>query len=228
MKSAPRHTNGDQAGLAVFGDLAALLANVLSALFSLTLFAAVATASYGRMMLLPAAASSDSGNGDLLARAVAAVDSAGIASGLARGILMLVLFVIAVLMLAAARTPVKIMLARVFAVFYMLLACFQLALGVAYFDNGPYELQPYAAVMSATLLFTAFTIVLGVSGNVASWFAYFVVPFVLVALMHIVMLVFSRQITLDVYFAGRLAVFFVIGFILIAYAYVGKLVDAIS
>ncbi len=219
--------------LALLGDAAALLALLLATLFALSLFSAVLMDCYGRAALLTTGAAGDVVAGasaptdpGLLKRAVAAIDRAGIASGIARGILMIVLFGTAAFLLRAARPPWRLGLARVFSWVYLVLAALLLGLGVLYFAEASYALRSYVAVLAVTVVFVVCAIVLVVLGDAREYLRYFSVPFILIVVMNVALFAFMRGVTLDWEFAGRLGVLLLIFALLGVFAYAGKLIEA--
>ena len=159
-------------------------------------------------------------------RAIAAIDRAGIASGLARGILMVVLFAVSMLLLHAARERWRVRMSRAFAWVYLVLAVLLLGLGVAQFDTTDFGARSYLSVLGVTFIFCVFAAVLAVSGDAAPYMRIFMVPFAMIGLIHVALLVFSRGITLDAYFAGRLGIFGFIGVVLVGLFYAGQLIEA--
>ncbi len=232
MKKPARPPAADNQ-LAVLGDAAAFLTLLLATLFAISLFSAVLMDSYGRAALQTASAAGDVTAGaaapddpGLLKRAVAAIDRAGIASGVARGILMIVLFAIAAFLLQAARPFWRVRLARVFSWIYLVLAALLLGLGVLYFAEANYALRSYAAVLGVTGVFVACAIVLVVLGDAREYLRYFGAPFILILVMNVALFAFMRGVTLDWAFAGRLGVFVFVFVLLGVFAYAGKLIEA--
>jgi hypothetical protein len=240
MASTPRKPPGSAdsaADISAIGDIFAFLSLFFSTLFALMLFAAVLTDSYGRMALgktqlapsagvaqpseqpsasLPAEQPAEP---SVMQRAIAAIDRAGIASGVARGVLMVVLFSVSVLLLNAARERSRHRIARGFSWVYALLAVLLLGLAVIQIDTTDYTARSY-------VVFCLFAAVLTAAGDAAPYVRIFMAPFAMIGLLHIVLLVFSRGITLDLYFLGRLGVFGFIGLVLIGFYYAGQLVEA--
>ena len=232
MKKPARPPTADNQ-LALLGDAAAFLTLLLATLFALSLFSAVLMDSYGRTALQTASAAGDVATGatapddpGLVKRAVAAIDRAGIASGVARAILMIVLFGIAAFLLQAARRHWRERLARVFSWIYLALAALLLGLGVLYFAEATYALRSYVAVLGVTVVFVACAIVLVVLGDAREYLRYFGVPFILIVVMNVALFAFMRGVTLDLAFAGRLGVFAFIFVLLGVFAYAGKLIEA--
>lgn len=247
MASTPRKPPGSAdsaADISAIGDIFAFLGLFFSTLFALMLFAAVLTDSYGRMALAdaqpaPSAAAAQPSEQpaaslpaeqpaepSVMQRAIAAIDRAGIASGVARGVLMVVLFSVSVLLLNAARERSRHRIARGFSWVYALLAVLLLGLAVIQIDTTDYTARSYVSLLGVTFVFCLFAAVLTAAGDAAPYVRIFMAPFAMIGLLHIVLLVFSRGITLDLYFLGRLGVFGFIGLVLIGFYYAGQLVEA--
>jgi hypothetical protein len=244
MASTPRKPPGADSGADVssIGDIFALVSLLLCTLFALMLFAAVLTDSYGRIALAEAAAAPTSQPSPTTAaspkdgaaqvepgmvqRAVAAIDRAGIASGLARGVLMVVLFIVSMLLLNAARARSRRRMARSFAWVYAVLAVLLLGLAVIQIDTTPYSARSYFSLLGVTFVFCVFAAVLTAAGDATPYVRIFMAPFAMIGLLHVALLVFSRGITLDLYFLGRLGVFGFVGLVIIGFYYAGQLVEA--
>jgi hypothetical protein len=205
--------------MTLLGDMAALIALSLSLLFSFSMFAAVLTSTYVRMVTA-------GGDPGFVTRVLAEIDRTGIGNALARGGLMVVLFIVAALMLASAGTRARKLMARAFSVLYTTLAVLLMLLGVSYLDNSAYSVRDFVSVTGVALVLVLFSIVLATIGDIPAWLPYFGVPFIAVLLLHALLLTFTRAITPDLYFAGRLLIFVVIGLIVVAYRYAGALIDA--
>ncbi len=220
MKSVTSERRASSGPLSLMSDVAALVAQSLSLLMSFSMASAVVTSTYVRM-------ATASGRPGAVASLVAAIDQAGIGGALARGGLMVVLFVVAALLLASAGARVRKWLARTFALLYVALAAVSALFGVLYLDNSAaYSLRDFVSITGMTVALVLFSIVLGAVGEIPAWLPYFGAPFVCVLLLHALLLTFARGIAPDLYFAGRLLLFLVLGLIAVAYHYASALIRA--
>lgn len=205
------------------GDIFVFCAMCLATVFALALFMSVTLATYGRLAI----ADGNSATPGFLARVVSVVDGAGITGGIARGLVMLVLFGVSVALMRGAHRVWRVRLARVFSWVYVVFAFLLMIAGVLLFHAYPFAARDYFILIAVALCFTVFSAILAGVGGAEAYLSYFAASFVVVALLNIILFVFSRNVALDGLFAGRMGLFAVIGMIASIYGYAGKMIEAI-
>ncbi len=209
--------------MAFAGDVFVFCAIGLATVFAFALFLSVTLATYGRLL----ATGTSMPTPGILGQVVRMADSAGLAGGFARGLVMLVLFGVSVALMRGAHRVWRIRLARTFAWIYLALAFMLLFVGVMLFHSYAFSAQDYFILVAVAVCFTIFSAILAAVGGAEAYLSYFAGAFVIVALLNIVMFVFSRHVALDGLFAGRMGLFVVIGLIAGIFGYAGKLIEAV-
>jgi hypothetical protein len=224
MKQVRREPSREEVAgqMAVFGDVAVVVANGLAAILALALALSLGLSTYGRLL----GASSPEQVGGVSARVAALTEGAGLTGAIARGVVMLVLFGIAIALMRSAHADWRTRLGRGFSWFYLALSGGLLIAGVLLFHAYAYSFRDYAMLVAGVLMFAVFAMIMvGVAGADA-FLPYFGAIFVIPALLNIVLFVFNRGVQLDGLFFGRLGLFAIAGLLIAAFSYTGKLIDA--
>ena len=152
--------------MALYRNVFAGIALLLSLLFAVQVVVSVITILYGDGTTIaraaaPAAPITPPPDGaGILVRIARRVNDASLGSALARGVLMVVFFTVsAVLLRMADQRPVDWM-ARFASWFYVFWAAVMLGAGVYVFDQYDYTLFAYASTILATVVFALFSVIL--------------------------------------------------------------------
>jgi hypothetical protein len=224
MKNVRRDPSKEEIAsqMAVFSDVAVLVANLLAGMLALALAVSLGLSTYGRLL----SAANPEQVGGLSARVTALTEGAGLTGAIAQGLVMLVLFSIGVGLMRGAHPGWRSRLARGFSWFYLALSGLLLLTGVFLFHGYTYGLREYTMLVAGVLLFAVFAMVMVGVGGADEFLPYFGALFVIPALLNIVLFVFNRGVQLDGLFLGRLGLFVIAGLLIASFSYTGKLIEA--
>ncbi len=218
--------------MAIYRNVFAGIALVLSLFFALQVFSSVITILYGPEIAAAQAAAPaapivppPSEPGALL-RIIRKVDSLSLGGALARGVLMVVFFVVSAVMLRMANAGMRDNAAWIASWIYVIFAAIMLGAGVVKFDSDEYTLYQFAATVLASVVFALFAVVLISMRTSSADLRSFGALFIIVLLAHLLLLAISRIFGADLYSLGRLLIFGVIGLILLGFAYAAQLIKA--